>query len=223
MREILSEIQAELKEEKTRSFIRNYGPFLAITVVVSIALISGRIWHKDHLRNQSYAQGSQYITAVMKAKSGNIEEALQRFAELHDSPTAYGAAAILHSAHSAYIKKDAETAMRLLDMVITNTQYHDLFRNLAKLYEIEVMLLDVPTNYSKAISHLKVYTESSEPMFKHIAQEKLLSLYTLMGQKDESWKLIKKMKSDPFIPETILARARDYEAILVPSNTQPKR
>jgi hypothetical protein len=76
------------------------------------------------------------------------------------------------------------------------------------------MLLDTPTNYSKALSALKVYVESSNPMFKHIAQEKLLVLYFIMGHKEEARKLIAKMKQDPLVPEAIMRRIHDHAATI---------
>jgi hypothetical protein len=207
--DIFHEVDEEVRRERLKRLLDQYGLYILILVVLFVAGVAGwRGW--EYYQNQRAAEfGSQFEAASALVEAGNFAEAEKDFAKIAaDGNRGYRVLARLREAETA-IPRDRAAAASQFDAIAADASFDQRFRDLAA---IRAGLLQVDTaSLADMEKRLEPVTGSGRP-FRHSARELLALSAFRAGDKTALQRWSDLIASDAESPAQMRARV---EAILL--------
>lgn len=212
MSEFIEEIKEEVRIEKLKALIFLHARKIAIAAISVLAIVAIGIWYKSYKENMIFGDGSAYITAIAKAKAGNIESATKIFQSISGNNSGYGSAAALNLAAQYFHSKEMEKGLELTNSIMMNPDPY--WSGLALIYQSAICINSGGSYLDVAITNLEKYSKAKNNIFKHMALEMLLNIYISQEQISKAREILSILVTDSSLPKSMSKRVTEYEALL---------
>ena len=212
MSDLLDEVKQDLSEEKLLSALKRLLPIVIVFFVTFIVAYGVKSWWTSYQNDKIYSDGSSYLSAIIKMRSGNATEALENFEKISTNDSNYAALSSLNlAAHSAF-KKDYVKAITIYRNVTENNSYAKVFRDFAQVQLVINQLESEKITSSEANEMLKsISREKSD--FGALADEFRLNLLLSMNQSEEFTKLYNELLTDTTVPVSVKKRIQELNPL----------
>ncbi|PCI40329.1 MAG: hypothetical protein COB46_07010 [Rhodospirillaceae bacterium] len=203
------EVDDDLREEQMMMLWKRFGSYIIGVAVLIVAIVAGYQGWKQYDLSTRTAQGDSFYSASLLAKSGNIDEAVQAFAQLSkDSDGGYGTLARFQQAALMAAGGDTSGAAAL---------YKDLAKNNAAdvamggLANILGAMLEINTggyDVSGMTMRLESISGDDHP-YRYSARELLGLVFMGSGDTQKALENFTKLSEDTKTPSGIRSRAQN--------------
>jgi hypothetical protein len=204
-RAFLREVDENLRRDQMEGFVKTYGLWIAIGLVLFLAAVGGWLYWQDQQRQQT-ARQSEELTAIFNdIGAGNTDQASERLQPLEEANNdVVRALALLTQAAIALEGNDQSAALEKYRAVADDGSMPDAYRNLGL---IRATALEFDTiDPGQVISRLQPLVEPGNPWFGS-AGELTAMAYLKQGQREQAGRLFASIAGDGQVPETIRSRA----------------
>jgi hypothetical protein len=206
------EVDEELRRDQLTGFFRRYGIWLAVAVLLILAITGGVIWWQHYQRTKAEQQAEQLDAIFSEIDAGKTKGLDTRLDQLAGGGNqAYRAAALLTKADLALEAGNADAAAKTYGQVAADEDVDELYRQLA-------LIRQTATEYDKlppadVINRLKPLAVQGNPWFGS-AGEMVAIAHLKQKRPDLAAPIFAAMAKDEKVPETIRIRARDMAGSL---------
>jgi hypothetical protein len=140
--DIFREVDEEVRQEQLIGFVKRYGAYLAVVVVLAIIGVVGHRYWQDHQRQQHAALGEAFDAAMLLAADGKTEEAtaaLRALAE-REPGGGYGLLARFRLAEMSQNSGDSKAAQGIYDAIAGDRGVPRVYRDLAGYHSAALAL-----------------------------------------------------------------------------------
>jgi hypothetical protein len=208
----MREVDEELRRDEMIAFGRKYGVWIAVAIVLFLAVLGGSLWWRHHKEAVAGTQGEQFQAALDSLGSGNVKAADPALAKLaRSSHDGYRAMAQFAQADILLKNKDAKGAAAKFAAIANDTSLDAPFRDLALIRQTSVQYDSLDP--AKVIARLKPLAVKGNPWFGS-AGEMVAMAYLQQNKRAEAGKLFGEIAQDAATPESIRQRAVQMAALL---------
>ena len=213
----MREVDEELRRDEMVAFGRKYGVWIAVLVVLFLAVLGGSLWWRHHKEAVAGRQGEQFKAALDSLASGNTKAADPALAKLaQSSHDGYRAMAEFSQADLLLKNDDLKGAAAKFAAIANDQSLDAPFRNLALIRQISAEYDSLDPQ--KVIDRLKPLAVKGNPWFGS-AGEMVAMAYLQQNKRAEAGKLFGEIAQDADTPESLRQRAVQMAALLNDSAT----
>jgi len=213
----MREVDEELRRDEMVAFGRKYGVWIAVLVVLFLAVLGGSLWWRHHKEAVAGRQGEQFQAALDSLASGNTKAADPALAKLaQSSHDGYRAMAEFSQADLLLKNDDLKGAAAKFAAIANDQSLDAPFRNLALIRQISAEYDSLDPQ--KVIDRLKPLAVKGNPWFGS-AGEMVAMAYLQQNKRAEAGKLFGEIAQDADTPESLRQRAVQMAALLNDSAT----
>jgi hypothetical protein len=213
---LMSEIEADLREDELRRIWQQYGKaIIAAAVVVLLGVAGFELW-RDHAEKQRLAVAERYDQGVKDVQAGKADDALAIFTDIgKNGRGGFAALAQLQRAAILLQKKDVDGAIAAYKALAADSKADGTLRDLALLLQaLHSTDRMAPKDVEALIAPL---LDDGNP-FRPSALEISALMAAKQGDISRAAKTVNEIVSDTNAPQGVRARARDlaayYKAVL---------
>jgi len=219
---LMSEIEADLREEELRKIWDRYGKFfIAAFIAIIVGVIGFEVW-REHDAEQRVALATRYDQAAADLRAGKTDDALKSLAEIgQHSGEGYADVAELQRAAVLLSKNDTDGALAIYKALAANTKTDSTLRDLATLLQALHSFDRAP---AKELETMLAPLLNPGNAFNPSALELSALLAAKQGDIPRAAKMVDEILTDPAISPSLRARATDlaaYYKTLLPAPTAP--
>ncbi|WP_169544930.1 tetratricopeptide repeat protein [Sneathiella aquimaris] len=207
MSDIFSEVDEEVRKDKSMELWNRYGKFVIAGSILVVAATAATVGWKNYQQSESRAQGKQFEDALALIGEKKFDEASSAFAALAETGSeGYQALALLRQADALLKAGKGDEAVAVFDAIAANDALAEEFRGLASI-KAGFYLLDNGT----ADDVRQRVTDASAPggIWSALAKE-ILALNDLKaGKIDEARQQFSALKEDASAPSGVKQRAAE--------------
>ncbi|WP_025898534.1 tetratricopeptide repeat protein [Sneathiella glossodoripedis] len=204
MSDIFSEVDEEVRKEKSLELWKAYGKYIIGASVLIVGVTAAVVGWKNYQLGQAQTQGDQYFSAARMLQEGKYVEASDAFAMLAgEGSESYAALAALSQARALIAAGKGDEAVAVYDTLAASEAAPE-FTAAAKIMAGYYLIDNGSADDVRArVSDL----EGAGSLWSASAQE-LLALAALKdGKKEEAAALLKALSTDAAAPHGIKSRA----------------
>ncbi|MBL4906939.1 MAG: tetratricopeptide repeat protein [Sneathiella sp.] len=212
MSDIFSEVDEDVRKDKSVELWNKYGRYVIGASVLLVAVTAAVVGWKSYSLSESQAQGKQFEEAVAFASEKKFDQASAAFASLADSGSeGYQALARLRQANALISAGNGSEAIEIYDALAANTDIGKEFSSIAGILAGYYLINNGSTDdVRKRVSGL----ENAGTIWAASAKE-LLALSDLKDGKIEDARLqLTELGQDATAPQGVKARAQQLLAAL---------
>jgi hypothetical protein len=199
------EVDENLRRDQLRDFLKAYGSWLIVAVVLFLAASGGFIWWKQHQEKQSEAQVEQLAQIYKDLGGGNTGQAPQQLDTLSkDGSKAIRASAMFARAALALQQNDVKLATGTYKRIAADDSLPKPYRNAALIRQTALEFDQLPPQ--DVINRLEPLTRPGEPWFGTAGEMTALAMLK-QGRSHEAGVLYAAIAKDRDVPQSIRARA----------------
>ena len=199
------EVEENLRRDQFQSFLKTYGAWIAVAVVLLLAAVGGWIYWEQRQRQQSAAQSEELHAVFGDIADQQMKTVPQRLDKLDDSGNdIVKASAILAEAAVALDKNDRAGAIAKYRQVAADSSLPQIYRDLGT---IRVTALEFDAiSPDQVIARLGPLAKAGNPWFGSAGEMTALA-YLKQGKKTEAGRMFAAVAADRQVPQTIRSRA----------------
>ena len=199
------EVDENLRRDQMRDMAKSYGKWVALAVVVLLAVAGGYLYWQDRQKKQAIADSETISTALDKVAAGNVRAAREELGPLVDSSNDMTrASALFGDAALALRQNDRKTAIDLYRKAQADSSLPQAYRDLATvrltLTEFDQLKPD------EVISRLSELAQPGKPFFGTAGEMTGMAMIA-KGDRAGAGQLFAKIAADKQVPQSIRARA----------------
>ncbi|TAL02529.1 MAG: tetratricopeptide repeat protein [Rhodospirillaceae bacterium] len=207
---LMSEIEADLREEELRKIWQRYGIFIIAGFALIVLGVFGVQQWRAHLVSQRLELARRYDQATKDLQDGKTDDALGILADLAgNTGEGYGAIAQLQRAAILLQKNDVDGAVAVYKALAANPKADATLRDLATLLQVLHSLDRAPPQTLEVM--LSPLLNPGNP-FNASALELSALLAAKEGDTARAAKLVDQILMEPSTPPSLRSRAQDLAA-----------
>jgi len=206
---LMSEIEADLRDEELRRLWKQYGKALIILAVVVLAGIGGFELWREHADKQRLAVAARFDQAVKDVQAGKADDALKTFDELSKTGKGFAALSQLHRAAILLQKKDVDGAVAAYKALANDSTADESLSDLARLLQAMHSADRAPPKDVEAILAPLLGAGNT---YRASAMELTALMAAKQGDLSRAEKLANEILSDADAPQGVRSRAHDLSA-----------
>ncbi|MBT4488070.1 MAG: tetratricopeptide repeat protein [Rhodospirillaceae bacterium] len=146
MADIFQEVDEDVRRDKAMVLWRKYGIYVIIICVAIVVGTAGRVGWREYKAAQRSEESGRYVAAAGLLKKGDTAAAINSFQSLAaDANTGYGVIAKFQAATARIDTADKAGAVTEFDLIAADDDIDDIFRGLAKLQAVMLLINDGET------------------------------------------------------------------------------
>ena len=201
----LKEVEENYRRDRLRDFLRAYGKWLALGLVLLLAAVAGWIYWQNQKREaaaQESVELQSVFTDVGRGQTANVPQRLQSL-EKSDSDVVR-ATAMLTSAAMALEKNDRSQALAKYRQLAGDDGMPQVYRDAAtiRLTALEFDALQP----QQVIARLEPLAKPGNPWFGSAGEMTALA-HLRAGRKTEAGRIFAAIAADRQVPDTLRSRA----------------
>lgn len=216
MADILSEVEDEIKEERSMRAIKQYAILFGAVAVVAVVGTAGWQWWNNTNLAQYEEVGDSYYKAEMLSAEGKDEEALAEFSKLANSNVdAVQKMSLIKRASLLLEQGKYNEARQALAEIGTDGAKE--FVQLSELMKLQVYIQEQGGVDESALSQLEDLSAEGN-IFRYTAMEILAFYHLNRGERDKASELFATLSLQNDVPDSIKQRANE---VIKSSGLQP--
>jgi hypothetical protein len=201
----LREVDENLRRDRLRDFGKKYGNWIAVAVVLFLAVSGGFIWWQQHQVKTSEGQVEQLAQIYHDVGTANVSKAPAQLDELANSGSkAIRASALFTSAALALEKNDHKTAIAKYREIAGDDGFPQPYRDAALVRQTALEFDQIKPE--EVIARLEPFAKPGKPWFGTAGEMTALAMIK-QGKKDQAGRLFAAIAKDKSVPQTIRGRA----------------
>ena len=203
MVDFISEVQEELRKDDYNRWLKQYGPYLAVIIVLIVGgtgFIQWNNYKTEELANQT----SYEFIETVKTVDADKAQAIQNFKTMSETaPEGYAGLALLRAAELELSNGNAEEALAIFDEAATvfSRKRHSQLAQLKAGY-----IVASQGDYEGVIARMTPLMEKDEP-YEYLARELVGFAYKQQGDLQSAKGHFSAIEVDPGAPDSIVKRA----------------
>jgi hypothetical protein len=216
MVDIFSEVDEELRRQKTLDVFKKYGwvfAILGVAIVVGTAAWRGyEAWQE----RQALASSDEYAVALTTLRSGKVDEAVTMLQKLADRPDASGYQLLARfQLASSLSVQDKPAAIEQFDAIAADTKVDMVFRDVAALRAAILALDSAPFEQQRKRLEPLAGPQGSQ---RHTARYLLALAYARVGDREGADRWIVNALGDADMPQALRLRVEKLEDLVRAGN-----
>jgi hypothetical protein len=199
------EVDENLRRDQMRDFFKKNGAWLAVAVILFLAVSGGYIWWQQHELDRSGTEVEKLAEIYKDVGSGNVAQAPQQLDELSKSSSkAVRASAEFARAAVAIQQGDNKLAINIYKSIAGDSGLPQPYRDAAVVRQTALEFDQLKPE--DIIARLEPLAKPGEPWFGTAGEMTALAMIK-QGRKPEAGQLFAAIARDNSVPQTIRARA----------------
>jgi hypothetical protein len=208
----LREVDENLRRDQLRDFVKRYGNWLVVGVVLFLAASGGFIWWKQHQLERAQGQVEQLAQIYKDIGGGKTSGAPRQLDDLSKSGSkAVRASAMFTRAALALQESDTKLATETYQSIAEDSSLPKPYRNAALIRQTALQFDQLQPQ--QIITRLEPLARPGEPWFGTAGEMTALAMIK-QGRKQEAGQLFAAIARDKAVPDTIKARAAQIASSL---------
>lgn len=207
----MREVDDAVRQDRLLSFWSRFGRWIAIAVVLVLALFGGWLYWQHHSKTQAEAVSEDMDRLVETAVGGGTPDAKQIDALIDADQPGFRASARLVQAGAAARKGDGKAAIALYKAMVEDSKLDQPYRDLALVRQTALEFDALKPQ--QIVDRLKPLAVEGAPWFGS-AGEMVAIAYMKMDKRDLAGPMFAAIAKDGNVPETIRSRARQMAGLL---------
>jgi hypothetical protein len=201
----LREVDENLRRDQIQSFLKKYGTWIVLGVILFLAAIGGWIYWEQRQNKQSAEQSEQLhaiFNDIAQKRQQTVPQRLQKLAESNGDVVR--ASAILTDAALALENNDRTSAIAKYRELTNDKGLPQVYRDVGT---IRLTALEFDTlKPEEVITRLEPLAKAGNPWFGSAGEMTALAMLK-QGKKAEAGRLFGQIAADNQVPSSIRARA----------------
>lgn len=210
MVDFISEVQEELRKDDYNRWLRKYGPFVGLLVVLIVA-ITGYIQWQDYQAKQIADETSYGFIETVRSIDQDKGVAIQEFKSLAEkSPEGYTWVSLKRAAELELESGNADKALIIYDEAakVLTSERHSQLAQLKAGY-----IVTSQGDYDSAIKRLEPLTLKDQP-YEYLARELLGFVHSKNGDIQSARSQFLYIERDVSAPPNLVKRAKQHLIVL---------
>ena len=199
------EVDENLRRDQARDFVRAYGKWLIVGVILFLAACAGIIYWQHYRQQQAEQQVEQLSQVFRDIGSGNTSKAPQQLDELAGSSSkAVRASALFTRAALALQQNDVPLATQKFREIASDDSLPAAYRDAALIRQTALEFDRLKP--AEVISRLEPLAKAGNPWFGSAGEMTAMALIK-QGKKLEAGQLFAAIAKDKNVPDSLRGRA----------------
>lgn len=206
---LIREVNDDLREEQMKLLWKRFGGYIMGVAVLIVVIVAGYQGWKQYDLSTRGGEGENFHAAQQLARSGDVDGALQAFAQLSvDAASGYGVLAQFQQAALMSVKGDASGAAQLYQRIARDNAGDVALGGLATVQGAMVEINAGGYDVGAVTLRLQAISGNDHP-YRFSARE-LLGLVSMeSGDTTQALELFKQLSDDASAPGGIRNRAKN--------------
>ncbi|HUP67542.1 MAG TPA: tetratricopeptide repeat protein [Sphingomicrobium sp.] len=201
----LREVDENLRRDRLRDFVRDYGSWIIVGLILFLAASGGFIWWQQHQRSQAEGQVEEISVVYKDIGAGKVSQAAKQLDELAGSGSkAVRASALFAKAALALQQNDHKTAIATYRQIAGEGGLPQSYRDAAVIRQTALEFDQIKPD--EVISRMQPFAKPGNAWFGTAGEMTALAMIK-QGKKAEAGRLFAAVAKDKTVPESIRARA----------------
>lgn len=204
---LIREVNDDLREEQMKQLWKRFGGYVVGVAVLIVAIVAGYQGWKQYDVSTRGAEGEGFHAAQQRARAGDMDGALQAFAQLSlDASSGYGVLAEFQHAAIMAVKGDAAGASQLYQKIARDNSGDVALSGLAT---VQAAMVDIDAGgYDAGAMTVRLNAIAGDDHPYRYSARELLGLIAMdSGETAQALDLYKQLAADAKAPAGIRNRA----------------
>jgi len=213
MSDFLQEIAHEVNVDKAKAFYKKYKKPIISAVLMLVVVAIFLMWYGQYRVNKINSDGGQYLMALAKIRSGSLDEAMEKFSEVGESDTGYGAISNMNLASYEYFKGNFEKSFEIYTDIANHSSYPLYISELAGIMAFSINEEKLSKSNDDILSRVDNFVNGIK-IYRATAME--IALVTLLEAKqhDEAMKYLNKLQTMSDVNDSAARRIANYSSLI---------